>query len=731
MQDSHILMEWSRFTSGSAIANVVRPMILESWARCVETGMRAEPQSLSFRRVNDGELVQRLQQSREVLERAKPYLRLISTVLGSIKHVVYLVDHQGIVLKSCGNAPDLHRRVGLLPGYDWSERAMGTNGAGTALLTGRPIAVIGPEHFMRHLHDCASTAAPVHNEAGAVIGALAIVTAATDATPERLNIVVPFASAIEQESASIARSKELMRLVQGPYALLEQHMAPFSPVGAACMSNEPTCRELIDSLPAAVYLCDANGVIVHYNRLAAQLWGREPRCGDPSERFCGATTIYLPDGTLLTHEQMPTARVLRTGLPQDNRELILERANGSRRTVLVNAVPLKNESGEVIGAMNCMFDITDWKRAEDAVRSRDARLSHIFSSVPVVLYEAEVIEPFGRTWVSDNIEGLSGFPSGRFIEDLGFWASRLHPDDREPVLRTFASLGDHERLSSEYRWQHADGRYRWFLDQVVIQRDTNGRPTAILGTRQDMTEQRETRHQLQQSLDQLRMLSRRLELVREEEQRRLAREIHDELGVLMTTMKLDLAQMTGLLIDAGLGTAAPSLRHKIVSLDSTLDQTITVVQRIAADLRPGVLDDLGLIAAIQWQAKTFHSRTGIHCDVIADTEDPQIDPEQATALFRICQEALTNVARHARATSVVIRFSETGGQILLEIEDNGRGIPSDKLTDRMSLGLLGMRERASLGGGEVHISGKPGKGTIIIVRMPTVSGHMNAAHQTL
>ncbi|MEX5214145.1 MAG: PAS domain-containing protein [Nitrospiraceae bacterium] len=706
-------------------------MILESWARCVEAGIRYEARSRSFRRVNDGELVQRLQQNRELLEGTSPYLPLISTTLGSLKHAVYLVDHQGIALTCCGNAPDLHRRVGLLPGYDWSERAMGTNGAGTALVTDRPIAVIGPEHFMRHLHDCASTASPIHDEAGSVIGALAIVTAATDATPERLNIIMQFASTIEQESGSIGRGKEIIRLLQGQGATLERHMATYASVGAAFMTDEPTCRELIDLLPAAVYVCDAKGVIVHYNRLAAQLWGREPRCGDANERFCGATTIYLPDGTLLTHDQMPTARVLRTGLPQDNRELILVRANGSHRTVLVNAVPLKDESREVIGAMNCMFDITDWKRAEDAVRSRDARLSHIFSSVPVVLYEAEVSEPFGRIWVSDNIEGLSGFPARRFIEDPGFWASRLHPDDRDQVLRTFATLDDHERLSSDYRWQHADGRYRWFLDQVVIQRDTNGRPTTILGTRQDMTEQRETRHQLQQSLDQLRMLSRRLELVREEEQRRLAREIHDELGVLMTTMKLDLAQMTGLLIDTGLETAAGSLRNKIASLDSTLDQTITVVQRIASDLRPGVLDDLGLIAAIQWQAKTFNARTGIHCDVIADTEDPQIDPEQATALFRICQEALTNVARHAHATSVVVRFSETAGQILLEIEDDGRGIPSDKLTDRMSLGLLGMRERASLGGGEVHIAGKPGNGTSIIVRMPTVSGHMNTAHQGL
>lgn len=173
------------------------------------------------------------------------------------------------------------------------------------------------------------------------------------------------------------------------------------------------------------------------------------------------------------------------------------------------------------------------------------------------------------------------------------------------------------------------------------------------------------------------------------------------------------------------------MQDKIASMDKTLDQTVTVIQRIAAHLRPTVLDDLGLVAAIEWQANAFRSRTGIRCDVIIETDDPRIDSEQATALLRICQEALTNVARHAHATCVIVRLSNTLDQVLIEIEDDGEGVPTEKLTDRMSIGLFGMRERAELHEGEVHITGRSGKGTIITVRMPTAHAQRGVEAKTL
>jgi signal transduction histidine kinase len=148
-----------------------------------------------------------------------------------------------------------------------------------------------------------------------------------------------------------------------------------------------------------------------------------------------------------------------------------------------------------------------------------------------------------------------------------------------------------------------------------------------------------------------------------------------------------------------------------------IDTTIGGVQRIVSELRPAILDDLGLVAAIEWQAQDFQRRTGIACTLHVNAEHFDIDSERATVVFRICQEALTNVTRHANATTVVIRLEERPEAITLEVTDNGRGIPQEKLVDPQSLGLLGMRERAELFGGFVTIAGRPDAGTAVTLHL--------------
>jgi signal transduction histidine kinase len=151
-----------------------------------------------------------------------------------------------------------------------------------------------------------------------------------------------------------------------------------------------------------------------------------------------------------------------------------------------------------------------------------------------------------------------------------------------------------------------------------------------------------------------------------------------------------------------------------------VDATIASVQRIVAELRPGVLDDLGLVAAIEWQCRDFQRRTGIMCTCAFSDEDLHLDPEQATAVFRICQEALTNVARHSGAKSVLVELEDREGMIRLEVRDNGRGVSEDKLSHPKSFGLQGMRERAGLLGGELMIAPNLGGGTRITLRLPRV-----------
>jgi signal transduction histidine kinase len=215
----------------------------------------------------------------------------------------------------------------------------------------------------------------------------------------------------------------------------------------------------------------------------------------------------------------------------------------------------------------------------------------------------------------------------------------------------------------------------------------------------------------EQSLDQLRALAARLQTVREEERTRVAREIHDELGQALTAIKIEFASI---LRDLPEGLAA----RRGQSILKLLDQTIQFVRRIGTELRPGILDDMGLVAALEWAAEDFQTRTGTRCRVDLPDADIALDPERATALFRIFQETLTNVARHADATQVDVRLGKENGNLILEVRDNGKGISEEHLSAWRSLGILGMRERVLLLGGTLTISGTPGNGTTVRVLIP-------------
>ena len=245
--------------------------------------------------------------------------------------------------------------------------------------------------------------------------------------------------------------------------------------------------------------------------------------------------------------------------------------------------------------------------------------------------------------------------------------------------------------------------------------DENDQPVYLLGISEDITERKLAENQLQRSFELLRTLSQRLDVVREEERTRIARELHDELGVRMTCMKMDLSRLLGMMRESLF--PREKMEEKIRSMSAETDATIGEVQRLAAELRPGVLDDLGLVAAIEWQCQDFERRSGIRCLCEASFDQIKISPSRATAAFRICQEALTNVARHAKATFVRVLVKEKGEDVLIEIQDNGQGIPSEKLNDGASLGLLGMKERSMAIGGWLDIAGWPGKGTTVTLRL--------------
>ncbi len=364
-----------------------------------------------------------------------------------------------------------------------------------------------------------------------------------------------------------------------------------------------------------------------------------------------------------------------------------------------------------------LADIIDRKRAEEALRETKERFRGAFDYAAIGM---ALVATDGRfLQVNQSLCTIVGYSEEELLATT--FQAITHPDDLQADLAQVHRIlaGEIQTYQMEKRYFHKRGHIVWVLLSVSLVRNFDGRPLYFVSQIQHITERKRAEEQLQSTLDRLRTLSRRLEVIREEERTRIARELHDELGVGLTCLKIDLSRLNTAMEKLMTSAGRHKVDAKIRSMVEHIDTTIRSVQRIVTELRPAVLDDLGLVAAIEWQTQDFQRRTGIACACTVGQEDIHVDSERATAVFRICQEALTNVARHARASSVSIRLEERNGQIVLDVRDNGQGIPEDKLSDPQSLGLLGMRERAGLFGGQVTVSGQPGEGTTITLHLPS------------
>jgi signal transduction histidine kinase len=224
--------------------------------------------------------------------------------------------------------------------------------------------------------------------------------------------------------------------------------------------------------------------------------------------------------------------------------------------------------------------------------------------------------------------------------------------------------------------------------------------------------------QIRKSREHLRALAARLQAAREEERIRISREMHDGLGEMLAGIKMGLTWMRTMLESPNRRLERKQLLEQIGKIDAMAGETAGRVRKLCTELRPSVLDDLGLAAALGWQAREFQARTHIRCDAKMEAPNLVAGRDQATAIFRIFQEILTNVARHAAASKVQVRLQTRGFDLFLEVKDNGKGIRPEDMAGNKSLGLLGMQERAGLIGGSVEVSGRPGKGTRILVRIP-------------
>ncbi len=279
----------------------------------------------------------------------------------------------------------------------------------------------------------------------------------------------------------------------------------------------------------------------------------------------------------------------------------------------------------------------------------------------------------------------------------------------EDKVRAF-SAGAVDYITKPYQAEEVVARVKMHLSFNFLKKETEGSNVLLA---REISERHRVEDELIQSHKQLRRLSTHLHSFIEEERARMAREIHDDLGQALTIFRMDLAWLA-----RKLSGKQQMVLDKIESMSASTLNTLQSVKMICADLRPGILDDFGLAAAIEWQAGEFKNRTGIKAKVTSDPEDIILDEKRSTALFRIFQETLTNVLKHANATRVEIDLKKVKSRVELTVKDNGIGINQKQITRGGSLGLLGIRERIHTFGGKTEITGVPGAGTTISVSVP-------------
>ena len=364
-------------------------------------------------------------------------------------------------------------------------------------------------------------------------------------------------------------------------------------------------------------------------------------------------------------------------------------------------------------------NITECERAEEALRESEERLRHLTEAIDALFWIKT--RDFQKVfYLSPSYEQFTGRNRDARLREDGIQAflAMIHPEDR-PRMAEIIDRADGQGFEIEFRIMMPDGSLRWIKDRGFPIRDPSGNVYRIAGIAHNVTVQKLAEQQLIANSEQLRALSASFQSTREEERTRIAREIHDELGSALTILKWDLEAFGKKLCPLVDPSHVGGLQQDTTSMMNLIETIIEGVRRIASELRPSILDDLGLVEAIEWQAQQFQARTGIACHCGSIVENASLNKEQSTAVFRIFQETLTNVLRHAQATTVDISIHQDASAFYLTIADNGKGIADFEKSSPQSLGLLGMRERAHLVGGKVRIESIKPRGTVVIVEVPT------------
>lgn len=478
---------------------------------------------------------------------------------------------------------------------------------------------------------------------------------------------------------------------------------PSSPATPVLPVSEHHYQLLVQNSPDHIMTVDRRGTILFVNRTLPQY------------------TVEGVVGTNVTHYQTPEdgARFMKllkkmfdSGEPQ---RLELEAIWSTRW--LVRIFPIQHD-GDVESALVISTNITEQKRTERALSESNDLNRRIIEAVPAGIVQ---VSPDGAIYmVNENARRILGLRPDQLnnLRVSDFDTKTIWEDGSVCEVRDYPAskclMTGKAQLGKIIGIRRPDGSTAWGIFSAVPMRDPkSGEFSGAMVTFIDITERKWAEEELKRSRQQLRDLSTRLQTILEDERTRISREIHDELGQQLTILKMELSWLK-----KQLSGNQKSLKERTRSMAKRVDAAIKTVRKISTEMRPVVLDDLGLTAAMEWQVEEFKSRTGIRCRFTARPEEITLDPDRSTTVFRIFQETLTNIVRHAGADEIEVRMEKRQDHLLLQVRDNGRGITEGQIANSKSLGLLGIRERAFLWGGKVDIQGEIGKGTTLSVQIP-------------
>lgn len=484
--------------------------------------------------------------------------------------------------------------------------------------------------------------------------------------------------------------------------------------------------QIIDQIHDAVITMDLEERVTSWNKGAERLFGYT------SEEALGQHMCFLhPDDY---HDLLRDEVII--PLKQNGNHSVELRVKGKNRERFFAHLALsvlRHAEGKMTGIIAYAKDITDRKVAEDALRNREADLELALNAAQMGTWNWHITSN-EVNWC-ERAAGLFGVGSQRSSGTFDSYLSCVHPDDRRRVrecLQEALALGPTYEI--EYRCVWQDGTVHWLVEKGKVLVNQNEQPVRVTGAVMDVTQRKEAESRLCLAHKQLRRLAKSLVEAEEEERGRLSRELHDEFAQILSGLAFGLARLGRQLQERFHADASADLEDDIRSMEALVNRMILSTRRIATGLRPSILDQLGLIASLHWLVRDFESRLKIPCQIsISDEIAAQpFDSTLSITIFRITQELLTNVARHAQASRVVIDVITTAGQLILTVHDNGKGITEEDIYNSSSLGLRGIRERLALLGGEVEIHGLPGEGTSIQACIPnslrSTSGEEGALH---